>query len=383
MGDVALALDIVPEAGKAQQAAICRLNGRAAMESIYYAMSWACHRKCRHCYEDRFHPYVRGELERVVAEAEANGPRIVANLPDDMSYLDLDCPDASPEGYVRKTGRIIVSGGEVLVEPVRQRVLYPTLERLRDRYGQGGVKVAVQTTGDLLTEAILEDLLARGVWMISVAGMDDFHVGMEGEKRVPLMERLTAMFERAGVQASGLRADRRKWQDEEGPLHSFFGATPDAWIGRIWPRGRAWSNDLSHATITDNFCNAWSGGLNFLNHRHSGSEVSVDPAGDVYPCCLKTRVPIGNLVEEPLLGILDSLVGVPAFEAIAMGHPERMGLAHGWDVATFLGRSRTRTASGRDYRNLCIGCDRFHEEVLAPVIAELRRRRLAARRLAA
>lgn len=354
------------------------------MESIYYAMCWACHRKCKHCYEDRFRPYVRGELERVVAEAEANGPRIVANLPEDMTFLDLDSPDPdAPEGYVRKIGRIIVSGGEVLVEPARMRVLYPTLERLRDRYGPGGVKLVVQTTGDLLTPAILDDLLARGVWMISVAGMDDFHVGMEGKKRVPLMDRLAAMFERAGVERSGLRTDRRKWQDEPGPLYSFFGATPDAWIGKIWPRGRAWTNDLSRATITDNFCNAWSGGLNFLNHRYSGSEVSIDPAGDVYPCCLKTRVPIGNLVEERLIDILDSLVGVPAFEAIAMGHPERMGLAYGWDVGTFIERSHTRTVGGQDYRNLCIGCDRFHEEVLAPVIADLRRQRLAARRLAA
>ena len=47
------------------------------MESIYYVMAWACHRKCRHCYEDRFRPYVRGELEGVVQEAERNYPRIV------------------------------------------------------------------------------------------------------------------------------------------------------------------------------------------------------------------------------------------------------------------------------------------------------------------
>jgi Iron-sulfur cluster-binding domain len=356
------------------------------MESVYYAMSWACHRKCKHCYEDKFRPYVRGELERVVAQAEANAPRVIANLPEDMTFLDLDAPDPeAPEGYARKVGRIIVSGGEVLVEPARTRVLYPALERLRDRYGPGRAKVVVQTTGDLLTEEILDDLLARGVWMISVAGMDDFHVGMEGEKRVPLVDRLAAMFERAGVERSGLRSDKRKWQDEDGPLYSMFGATPDAWIGRIWPRGRGWSNDLSKATIADNFCNAWSGGLGFLNHRFSGSEVAVDPAGDVYPCCLKTKAPIGNLTEEPLIEILDSLVGVPAFEAIAMGHPERMGLAHGWDVATFVERSRTKTVGGRDYRNLCVGCDRFHEEVLGPVIAALRQRRLAARagRLAA
>ena len=31
------------------------------MESIYYVAAWACHRRCDHCYEDRFRPYVRGE----------------------------------------------------------------------------------------------------------------------------------------------------------------------------------------------------------------------------------------------------------------------------------------------------------------------------------
>jgi hypothetical protein len=37
------------------------------MESIYYVMAWACHRRCRHCYEERFRPYARGDLEAVVA----------------------------------------------------------------------------------------------------------------------------------------------------------------------------------------------------------------------------------------------------------------------------------------------------------------------------
>lgn len=58
------------------------------MESIYYVLCWHCHRRCKHCYEERFHPYVRDELEQVVAEAKANAPRIVANLPEKMIYLD-------------------------------------------------------------------------------------------------------------------------------------------------------------------------------------------------------------------------------------------------------------------------------------------------------
>ena len=158
-----------------------------------------------------------------------------------------------------------------------------------------------------------------------------------------------------------------------------MGANPDEWIGAIWPRGRAWQQELSRATLADNFCNAWSGGLNFLNHGWSGAEVSIEPNGNVYPCCLKTKAPLGNLTEEKLTDILDSLAGHPAFEAINAGHPERMGIAHGWDVARFLEESRTETVSGEPYQNLCIGCDRFHEQVLGPVIDGLRRARLARR----
>ena len=57
--------------------------------------------------------------------------------------------------------------------------------------------------------------------------------------------------------------------------------------GRCYGMSRAQLNELSTATLADNFCNAWSGGLNFLQHRLQGSEVSIDPAGNVYPCCRK------------------------------------------------------------------------------------------------
>ena len=60
------------------------------MESLYYVMAWACHRKCKHCYEERFRPYVRGALEEVVAEAERNFPRIVDNLPELLKMKEID-----------------------------------------------------------------------------------------------------------------------------------------------------------------------------------------------------------------------------------------------------------------------------------------------------
>ena len=354
------------------------------MESIYWSITYACHRKCVHCYEDRFRPYVRNALGDVVGQTLQNWPRVVENLPERMTYLDLEA--AIPGGgWLERRGRIILSGGEVLIDPIREPALYPLLDALRGRYaGRGGVNVVVQTTGDLLTERIIRDLVERGVWMISVAGMDDFHVGMEGAKRDPLQARLIEWFEAAGMRRSGLQSQTRKWHEEEGPIFSFFGATPDAWIGKLWPRGRAWKNGLSTATMADNFCNRWSGGLGFLNHRYSGSEVAIDAAGDVYPCCMKTKLPIGNLTEEPLIGILDSLVGHPVYEAINAGHPERMGLHHGWSLDTYIAKAQTIQPKGGEYRNLCIGCDRFHEEVLGPVIARIREERLGgARRVAA
>jgi hypothetical protein len=251
------------------------------------------------------------------------------------------------------------------------------IERLAARYaGQGGVKIVVQTTGDLVTEPIIDALLKRGVYMISVAGVDDYHAGLEGaEKQKAFKEELTEIFERAGMKLSGVSPVRRKWHEEEGPLFSFFGATPDSWIGKLWPRGRAWQNDLSTATLSDNFCNRWSGGLGFLQHEMGGSEVSVEPDGDVYPCCIKTKLPIGNLLEDNLIDILDSLVGEPAYEAIAMGHPERMGIAAGWSVDKFIEKSRTTTPAGRPYQNLCIGCDAFHAEMLGPVLERALQRR--------
>jgi hypothetical protein len=346
------------------------------MESIYYVMSWACHRRCKHCYEERFRPYVRGALDGVLREATTNFPRIIDNFPERMAYRDLDA--AGADGALpEKVGRVILSGGESLLDPVREAVTYPVIERLVARYaGRGGVKVIVQTTGDLVTERIVGELLEHGIYMISVAGVDDFHVGMEGAaKQAAFTEHLSQLFERAGMTPSGVSPDRRKWHEEDGPLFSFFGATPDSWIGKLWPRGRAWRNDLSKATLADNFCNRWSGGLGFLQHRFSGSEVSVEPDGSVYPCCIKTKLPIGSLLEDNLIDILDSLVGEPAYEAISMGHPERMGISQGWSVDDFIAKSSTTTPSGRPYQNLCIGCDAFHAELLGPALERARERR--------
>jgi MoaA/NifB/PqqE/SkfB family radical SAM enzyme len=347
------------------------------MESIYYVMCWACHRKCKHCYEDRFRPYRQGELEGVVDEARSNFPRIIANMPQRLTYRDRE--DMDEAGRPReKIGRVILSGGESLIDSVRTEVTYKVIDAINEKYrDQGGVKIVVQTTGDILTPAIVNDLLLRDVYMISVASTDRFHVGIDTpEKQRQFIDDLTRLFTSFGMRRSGVSAGvTRKWHEEDGPLFNVFGATEDSWIGKIWPRGRGWANGFSTATLADNFCNRWSGGLGFLDHRYSGSEVSVEPDGSVYPCCIKTKIPIGNLLEDSLIDILESLRGEPAFEAINRGEPERMGLDYGWSRTRFLEESNTLTPKGQPYQNLCIGCDRFHEQVLRPVIEKARERR--------
>jgi hypothetical protein len=335
------------------------------MEAIYYVLCWQCHRRCVHCYEDRFHPYYGEDLERVIAEAQASFPRVIGSFPERMTFLDTADPN-SDGTFREKRGRIILAGGEILHKAVREPVLYPVVDFIFRRYRDvGGVEIIVQTTGDLVTDRIIEELLERRVDKISVSGLDAYHEGLESEDaRTALRDRLTRMFESHGMKIDSgggpLPVDRMP----AGPAFSFFGATPESWIGALWPRGRAHENGLSVADLGENFCNRWSGGLNFLQYRLNGSEVSVDPDGNVYPCCIKTKKAIGSLLDEPLHGMLDRLAGNPVYEAISMGHPERMGIARGWSVERFLEKSQITLPSGKLYRNLCIGCDAFHEEVL-------------------
>ena len=346
------------------------------MESIYYVLTYACHRKCRHCYDTRFRPYVRDELKAVVGEGVENYRRIIANLPDSMTYLDPEHPNADGTPGTR-IGRLIMAGGELLIDPVREALFYPAMEAATEKYGKKGVRLAMQTTGDIVTPKMLDELRERGIWMVAVASLDDYHVGMEGEKRIAFVDKLTAMFKAAGFEEAPGPGSGRDHLSEDGPFYAFFGAQPGKWIAELWPRGRAWENGLSTATMETNFCARWSGAKNFLNHGFAGAEVAIEPNGDVFPCCLKTKLPLGNLTEERLIDILESLKGHPVFEALNAGDPARMGESMGWNEESFRAASHTTTPQGRPYANLCIGCDRFHAEMLGPVVAEMRQKRRA------
>jgi hypothetical protein len=233
-------------------------------------------------------------------------------------------------------------------------------------------------------------MLARGVRTIAIASIDDHHVGFEGDKKFAFMDAIRAMMAPFGATevALGIPRDPRlaarssepaRDRHGEGPFFLFFGAQPELWIGELWPRGRAWTNGLSKATYETNFCARWSGGKGFLEHGQAGSEVAIEPDGSVYPCCLKTKAPLGNLTEERLIDILDSLRGHPAFEAINAGDPEAMGLHAGWSRDTYRAAASVVDPTGRQMANVCLGCDAYFERHLTDELARLRAQRLAAR----
>lgn len=350
------------------------------MESIYWVLTWACHRRCVHCYDDRFRPYVREDFARVVDEGRAAYAKIVDNLPDDFTFLD--------KHGVRKRGQIIFAGGELLLDGVREQLFYPALDAVAARYGAAAPRLGMQTTGDILTLRHVEEMIAHGVHTIAIASVDDFHAGMEGDKKFRLMEKVRRVMREAGVEEVSLggkfdtRLDMpapKERADPDAPCFLFFGAQPDLWIGELWPRGRAFANGLSNATYADNFCARWSGGKNFLEYGEAGSEVAIEPDGSVYPCCLKTKAPLGNLTEERLTDILDDLRAEPAMRAINAGDPEAMGEAHGWTRAEFQQRSQAADGKGVMRKNVCLGCDEFFRARLGTILEERRQRRLANR----
>ena len=349
------------------------------MQSIYWVLSWACHRKCPHCYDDRFRPYVRDALRAVVSEGQAAWPQIIANLPDRMHWVDT-------QDRTQPT-TLILAGGELLIDGVREELFYPVLAGIRDRWGDDGPRISVQTTGDIMTEEHVRQMIARGVSTIAIASIDDYHVGHAGDGKFRLMDRIRTMMARLGVHevSLGIARDERlnepkPTRPESGPSFLFFGAQPDLWIGELWPRGRAWANGLVQADYETNFCARWSGAKSFLEYGHAGSEVAIETDGSLYPCCLKTQASLGNLTEERLTDILDDLATEPAIIALNCGDPEAMGEADGLSRAAFRESSVRVDPTGRTVANPCLGCDAYFRETLGDVLIARRAARLSASR---
>ena len=61
------------------------------MQSIYWVLTWACHRKCKHCYDDRFRPYIRDALTEVVGEGLRAYEAVINNLRSEERRVGKEC----------------------------------------------------------------------------------------------------------------------------------------------------------------------------------------------------------------------------------------------------------------------------------------------------
>ncbi|MGH9721611.1 MAG: radical SAM protein [Bryobacteraceae bacterium] len=287
------------------------------MDSIYWVISRDCNQRCRHCYNN--------------SEPGAEGLSF-----DEVDRVVEHFPAAFP------IGKIILSGGEVLHFA---GLLFHTLKRLYERYGDS-VPLFIQTNGDLLDEPMLDRLLAAHVRHISVSGIDGFHP----RSTIRRKDYLEGIFRSRGMISKGdvppVVAAGDGYRD-----FNFWGATPDMWIGKIWPRGRAIETRVSRAGPEDDFCNRWSGAVSFLNANGEGSEVNIQLAA-VYPCCPMTVRPIGDLRHESLEAILDRCRDNPVYQALNRGRPEEMGVHMG--LSAGYADERTRALG-----NCCLWCDEF------------------------
>lgn len=293
-------------------------------ESIYWVFTQLCNDRCDHCYNDSGPRGARIGLDDCLA--------IVDNLPE-------------------RLGRLILSGGEPLTEEAK---LHAILEAARAKY-RGATQLMLQTNGDLLDEARLDALLARGVTRIDVASIDRFHKH-KGERRAEL----EALFRSRGMSddVTDPLITKDNYVQPDRASFGFWGANEDIWLGGNWARGQAlrtgvWLRDGDH-----NFCAILSGARGFLGGSELPQELSIQLA-QVSPCCPGTRHPIGDARRERVSAILERVAELPVFQKLDQGDPYAMGESLG--VTAEQGRARAR-----ELQSVCAWCDEFFERFLDP-----------------
>ena len=110
--------------------------------------------------------------------------------------------------WFRKSTTLILAGGELLIDGVREELYYPVLDAIARRWPVNPPRISIQTTGDVLTPDYLDAMLARGVSAIAIASIDDYHVGMKGERKFRFMQEIRALMSSRGVQETAIGGAR-------------------------------------------------------------------------------------------------------------------------------------------------------------------------------
>jgi len=290
-------------------------------ESVYWVFTQLCNDQCDHCYN------LSGPRGARITEEECL--QIIDNLP-------------------QRIDRLILSGGEPLAE--RQK-LYTILDKVQARYG-GSTQVMLQTNGDLLTEEILDTLIAKGVTRFDIASIDRYHKHA-GSRLMQLAD----LFENRGVNGE----DKDPLVERDTYLHQhqlswgYWGASDDMWLGGNWARGRALQKDIWKRDPKHNFCAILSGGIGFLNGgKDIPQEVSIQ-LWRINPCCPGTKQAMGDARTEKVAEVLQRVAQSPVFQKIDQGNPLAMGESIG--VSQAHAQQRTNAL-----QNICLWCDEFFDK---------------------
>lgn len=289
------------------------------IESIYWVFTQLCNDQCDHCYNNSGPRGERMSLQECLA--------VVGNLPP-------------------RADRVILSGGEPLAE---RAILYAILDALRAKYGPA-TQIMLQTNGDLLTGAILDELLARGVTRIDIASIDRYHKHA-GTRRQLLQE----LFNSRGMSGDDLDPliEKETYLKQGSASYGFWGATEEMWLGGNWARGRAMEKENWLKDHTHNFCAILSGGRGFLGGTELPQEISIQ-LWKINPCCPGTLHPMGDARTEKVADVLRRVAGSDVFQAINQGDPYGMGQS--------IGISRTEAMeAGAALGNICLWCDHFFQ----------------------
>lgn len=285
------------------------------MESVYWVFTLRCNDFCNHCYNNS------GPRGEIVSLEELL--KVVPNLPP-------------------KIGRIILSGGEPLVEREKLRGLVAALRR---RYALN-TQIFLQSNGDLLSDNVLAELEEMTIDRIDIVSVDRFH-----KKKGQHVEALRKTFLGRGwtehqEHATGSAIPCSK-------VFSFWGANETFWVGGLWARGRALKHSLENKDPTKNFCAQWSGAIGFLDSGSPKQEIHIQ-LYRLYPCCPTTLFSIGDVREQAVETLLESVSQNPAFESLNRGDVYALGTTEGLTPEYI----RSRIGALGD---VCLWCDEFFE----------------------
>ena len=232
-------------------------------ESIYWVFTQLCNDKCDHCYNLSGPDGARISIEECL--------QIVANLPE-------------------KVDRLILSGGEPLAD---KNKLFIILDALREKY-HDATQIMLQTNGDLMTGALLDILLEKGVSRIDIASIDRYH-----KKKGERIDWLRDLFVSRGMHDDNTKPLIEKdTYLNKNKSFGFWGASEDMWLGGNWARGRAMEKDIWYKNPEHNFCAILSGAIGFLGGVESiPQEISIQ-LWKINPCCPGTYYPLGDARTE-------------------------------------------------------------------------------------